>query len=88
MQVPDKWFYSAREIAELLGVSYPKVLIWIKSNELRASNICHTNEQRGRWTVARQDLVDFLNSRSNSPQKETPRKKKKRNRSDSVKRFF
>lgn len=37
---PQPLFYTARQFAAIVGVSYPTVLRWLKRNKLRALPLC------------------------------------------------
>lgn len=53
-----------RLVCEQIGVSIETVLGWIHSGSLKASNIS-SSSKRPRWRIAKTDLADFLESRSN-----------------------
>jgi len=73
----EKEFLSPPEVAELLRVSHSKVLTWIATGDLRASDVASYRGQRPRWKVARQDLQDFLDRRAATPPPKTRRRKRK-----------
>lgn len=63
---------TPRAVAKLLKKSPDAVLAWIKSGELRASNL--GNGRKPRWTVTKDDLNEFLKSKQ-PPKPEPPKKR-------------
>ncbi|MFK7768792.1 MAG: helix-turn-helix domain-containing protein [Mariniblastus sp.] len=62
-------------VSETIGVSKPIILLWISQRKLKASNI-GGGKIRPRWRIARNDITEFLESRSNlktaSPKQRKP----------------
>jgi excisionase family DNA binding protein len=59
-----KW-WTPPEIAKALKVSREKVLGWIRSQKLQATNV--SNGHQPRWRVRDDDLVNFLAARRATP---------------------
>ena len=59
---------TPRMVAEQLGVGVEPVLTWIHEGQLKASNVSNS-KSRPRWLIAREDVVAFLDSRSNRQSK-------------------
>lgn len=57
-----------KAIAKRYGVGLPKVLDWIKRNELGAVNVASDPSGRPRWRVRDCDLLAFEMKRMNRPQ--------------------
>lgn len=68
---------TVEEIAALWGVQERRVLHFIHTHELRASNLCNGNS-RPRWRVTLADLKDFERRRSNQAAEPTPQPRRKR----------
>jgi excisionase family DNA binding protein len=69
-------FLTPPAVARLLGITDEKVLTWIRSGELRASNIATRPTTRPRYTILRDALEAFLAARQ--PQPPTPRPPRRR----------
>ena len=72
------------ELAGILGVSADTVLEWIRSSELKASNL-NKPGKRPRYVIAKDDLNEFLKRRQPEPK---PTKRRKRQPKDDVMEFF
>ena len=72
-------FLTPPEVAELLRVSHSKVLTWIGTGDLRASDLASHRGQRPRWKIAKSDLELFLARRAATPE---PKPQRRRKRSD------
>jgi hypothetical protein len=85
--VPTKLTYSVREIADRFEVTPATVLQWIRSGELKASNVSRSrHSKRPRYRVTHAALEAFEASRAPAPQVNGTRG---RNRPDGdVIRFF
>ena len=59
-----KTHLTPKLITERVGVHIETVLGWINRGELKAANVSRSS-LRPRWRVAKSDLSDFLDSRSN-----------------------
>jgi len=60
----EKNYLSAVDVATELAVRQSKVLAWIKSGELPASDLSqHPGVGKARWRIRRSDLDDFMRSR-------------------------
>ncbi|KAA5540310.1 helix-turn-helix domain-containing protein [Roseiconus nitratireducens] len=71
-------FFTPPQAAELLGVKPDKILGWIHSGELPASNVAKVpNGERPRWRIAENDLGRFLLHRRN-PASVEPKPSRKR----------
>jgi len=53
------------KIARQLGISVDKLLHWINTKELPATNVATHRSSRPRWRVNQSDLEAFLAARSN-----------------------
>ncbi len=73
----EKTHLTPRLIQEQLGIGIEPVLSWIHSGELKAANVSNS-ATRPRWRIAKTDLADFLDRRSNQQaaptKKSTPRR--------------
>lgn len=58
MQQPQRQKLSPPQYAKRLGVSSDKILIWIRSGELRAIDVSNGNE-RPRYLIDLADIVAF-----------------------------
>ena len=64
------------EVADLYAVNANKVLGWIRSGELRATNVAASLIGRPRWRISPADLAVFEQRRSAiTPPKSRPRRK-------------
>lgn len=73
----DRTHLTPKLICDQLGVSIDPVLGWIHSGELKASNVSRSSS-RPRWLIAKEDLAQFLEARSNQqPPKKNPRPARK-----------
>ncbi|MCO8123420.1 helix-turn-helix domain-containing protein [Stieleria sp. TO1_6] len=71
-------FYTPPQAAKLLGCKSDKVLAWIRSGEIVASNLATDPDgERPRWRIAEDDLARFL-LRRRHPSVSEPRAKRKR----------
>jgi hypothetical protein len=72
--------------ARMLGVRDSKIIEWIRSGELKASNLAtSTKGERPRLKIRPADLEDFLLSRRIIPEMKITRR---RRRADEVVEFF
>ncbi|QEG41342.1 helix-turn-helix domain-containing protein [Roseimaritima ulvae] len=83
-------FFTPPQAAEVLGVTPDKVLLWIKSGELPASNLAaNPNGERPRWRIAEDDLARFLFRRRHPVEAKPKGKPRKRRGADSnTTRYF
>jgi hypothetical protein len=72
--------------AEEIGVHVEKVLSWIRSKELKASNLSARPNQQPRWKILREDAEAFLRKRANVVA-EPPSKPARRRAKDQYARF-
>lgn len=77
---------TAPEVAERLRVGHEKVLAWIRSGQLVATNVATRPDARPRWVVSEAELQRFLDSRSSQPA--LPVKTPRRRTPPLVKSFF
>ena len=69
-------YLTPPEVAEQFRVNSTKVLMWIRSGELRATNVAASLIGRPRWRISPADLAVFEQRRSAvAPQKARPRGK-------------
>ena len=59
--------YTPPQIAAMWGISVDKVLVWIRSGELRAIDGSSSRSQRPRYLIDIDDLKDFERRRAVSP---------------------
>ena len=76
LEVTHKRYYTPPQIAELLGVSHDKVLVWIRSGELSAINLATCLGERPRWHIAPADLDSFLEARRTRQKAESKRRRR------------
>jgi excisionase family DNA binding protein len=81
--VPDSDVLDPPDVASLLGCSPDTVRDWIRSGQLRASNVANGN--RPRWKIQRSDLETFLQTRQPDP---APPQRERRRNSGEVIEFF
>ena len=67
---------SAAALARRLGVAPGKVLVWIRSGELRAVDLAERRGGRPRWKIMPAALDEFLSARASQPP--TPRRRRRR----------
>lgn len=78
----DDWqFASVKEIARSLGIADAKVLAWISSGELAASNIATSTTTRPIWRISRAAFDAFWAARSVAPVVTPARRQSKRSAS-------
>jgi excisionase family DNA binding protein len=68
-------FLTPPQAAALLGVDAHKVLVWVRSGELRASDLATRRGGRPRYRIARTDIEAFLNRRSVVPAPKSVRRR-------------
>ncbi len=73
---------SPPEVAEIWGVDVAKVLAWIKSGELVASNLAERQGRRPRFRVSPAEMEAFARRRQVQPPQ--PRRQAKRKAFDDV----
>jgi hypothetical protein len=73
------------ELARHWGVSADKILSWIKSGELRATNLATSRTGRPRWKIDLGDALAFEEQRAAAPS--PPRRRRKR-MTDEIIAFF
>ncbi len=72
----DTRYLTPPEVAEQFRVNSTKVLMWICSGELRATNVAASLIGRPRWRISPADLAVFEQRRSAiTPPKSRPRRK-------------
>ena len=58
--MPER-FFTPPQAAKLIGVGPEKVLAWIHSGELTATNVAvDADGERPRWRISEDDLAKFL----------------------------
>lgn len=80
-------FLSPKDVAELLLVNSSKVVGWINSGQLLASNVTSNQGRRPRWRIKRTDPDDFLQRRANCPAP-TPTRRRRKPTDDGVIQFY
>lgn len=78
-------YLSPPEVAKMLRVSHAKILGWIATGDLRASDVASHRGQRPRWRISRDDLDSFLNRRAATP---PPKAARRRRREGDVIQFY
>ena len=69
-------YLTPPEVAEQFRVNSTKVLMWIRSGELRATNVAASLIGRPRWRISPSDIAVFEQRRSAvAPTKTRPRRK-------------
>lgn len=75
--VTTRRYLSPADVAEQLGIDLRKVLLWIRTGELKAANLATiVNGKKPRWRIAQCDLDLFLLRRTASPTPTTPRRRR------------
>lgn len=80
--------YTPPAIGRMLKVKSDKVLIWIRSGELKAVNIAEHAAGRPRWRIFDDDLQAFLRSRQNVKPAPPAARRKKNRRFAGVTQYF
>ena len=66
--LPSRRYLAPAQVAEDLGLDVRKVLMWIRTGELRAVNIAvNLSGKKPRWRIAAVDLETFLLRRTAAP---------------------
>ena len=79
--IADRPYLTPPQFARLLAIRVEKVIDWIHSGELRASNVAaNPNGLRPRWRIPREEVQRFLLLRSNAPAPPPLPKRKPRRR--------
>jgi helix-turn-helix protein len=76
---------SPPALAKALGVDPGKIISFIKDGTLKAINLSH-GSRKPRYRILLTEVERFLNSRSTAPT--TPKAKRRRRVSNSVKKYF
>lgn len=79
----QKELMSVAEVSKYIGVSKDKVLYWINTKKLVASNVGE-GKSRPRWKIRIDDVEVFLKNRSNRMKHEPSKKQAK----SPVKKWF
>jgi hypothetical protein len=77
---------SPPQVAQRYGVKADKVLVWIRSGELRAVNVAARPMGRPRWRITEADLIVFESRRTAKPP--PPATRRRRKQDDGVIPFF
>ena len=86
---PDRRKLSVPMVARMLGVAEHKILYWIHSGELKATNLARTVHGRPRYAIDRDDIADFERARQVVPDASvSDTRKLRRRRPGTVKDFF
>ena len=83
----EREFLTPPELGKELGTGSDKVLIWIQTGELEASNLATNPKGRPRWRISREAVKRFLQSRAATPPPPTT-SHRKRLASGQVTEFF
>jgi excisionase family DNA binding protein len=75
--VPDTDVLDPPDVARLLTCSPDTVRDWIRSGQLKASNVA--NGDRPRWKIQRSDLETFLQTRQADPAPAPPQRRRNSN---------
>lgn len=76
MSVVVGQFRSPESVARLLGVRDAKVFSWIRTGELRASNLATVAGKKPRWKISPEQLAEFLAARESTPTVNRARRRK------------
>ena len=68
--------FTPPSLARRWGVSADKVLVWLKSGQLRGFNAATNPAGRPRWRIALADVLAFEQSRAAQPKPTAPRRRK------------
>jgi excisionase family DNA binding protein len=72
MQTQSERYLTPPQAGRLLGVNADRVVGWIKSGKLRASNV--SDKTRPRWRISPADLQAYLTARSNQVNVSEPKR--------------
>jgi hypothetical protein len=64
------------DVARRYGISEDKVVVWIRSGELRAINVATSRSGRPRWRIDPADLTVFESLRAAIPEKSQVRRRR------------
>jgi hypothetical protein len=68
--------FTPPQLARIYGVSPDKVLVWIRSGELRAINVASKPDGRPRYLIDESDISEFEKRRAAVRTERTPRSRK------------
>ena len=72
--------YSVKELQERYGVGEHTILGWIKTGELRATNVARKTGTRPKWRISPESLAEFeLHRESGAPPVTKAKRKQKAN---------
>ena len=71
-------YLSPADVATELGIRVAHVLRWLRTGELRGSNVALRATGRPRWRISRQALDQFLLARQPSPPAPRPPRRRRR----------
>ena len=71
-------YFTPPQLGDLLGIGHNKVLDFIHSGELRATDLS-AKRGRPRWRISRRDLESFLATRVTTPVPKPARRPRKNN---------
>lgn len=80
----DRQFQTVPQVAEMLGVGANKVLAWIHSGDIIATDLSQSQNSRPRWHIATAEVERFIASRRSVPAVKTAPKRRTKSRSDVV----
>ena len=69
--------FTPPELAKLKGVHAEKILAWIRSGELRATNYATHRSGRPRWRIKLEDWIAFEEGRGNKAKPKAARRRRK-----------
>jgi len=69
-------YLSPNDVAARLGVSWAKVVAWIKSGQLLAVNVASRPSGKPQWRIAESDLDFFLATRQAQPSRPATRRRR------------
>jgi hypothetical protein len=81
-------FFTPPEIATRLKIGVDKIHVWIRSGQLRASNLATKATGRPRYAIDERDLEEFIASRTVSPQIKIKSSRRKRQTDGDIVEFF
>ncbi|QDV55485.1 helix-turn-helix domain-containing protein [Rosistilla oblonga] len=82
-------YFTPPQAADIIGANADKVIGWIHSGELVASNVAaNPNGERPRWRISEDELAKFLFRRQHPASTLPAKPKRKRHAATTAPRYF
>ena len=80
--------FSPKEIAQNMRITVDKVLAWIHNGQLEAIDVSSNQRGRRRYRVDAEAIARFKAARNTAPVKHTPKRRRKKRRTQEFCEFF